>query len=373
LNKINNKAKAYSNKKRYIAIAELVIYLVFFLTIGLSGISDYLADTITELLHNYYLCIIIYIAIIGISLNAATFLLDYESSYRTEHLFGLSRQNLKSWFGDYCKKSILYSIIYAIIIVVLYLLMRISPTRWWIYVSIIYFLLGVVLAKIFPVVIIPLFYKLEKVPSTPLRERLLTLAEKAGIQVMDIYNIGLGKKTKKANAALCGVGKTRRILLSDTLIQGYSEDEIESTLAHELAHHKYKHFWKLTFWNFASTLSCFIIIHHLMEMAVDVGYIRHISHIGGFWLLVLIFLAYNTAITPLLNFISRRYELEADTEATSLTNRPDIFAQLMEKLCRQNLSDPNPHPLVKYFFYDHPPAAERIKRCEELISKKNGK
>lgn len=365
-----SKAKAYSRAKYYLVIAETILYIGFFIILQLSGLSSYMAEAASHLARVSYLTFILYISILGLLLTIIDFPLEFLSSFKIEHRFGLSKQDFPSWFNDYIKRLIVSAFLFIIMVVILYYFLRISVSYWWLYVALAYFFLSVVLAKIFPVIIIPLFYKLNKIKDTPLKGRLISLTKKAGVKVLDVYKVGLGEKTKKANAALCGWGATKRILLSDTLLQKYTEDEIESTLAHELAHYKNRHFWKLNLYNFIFTLVGFGIINIFLQRAVRVGYIKQIYDIRVFPILAMLFISYSILITPLYNYISRRYESEADSQALSLMKNPAAFANLIRKLTLQNLSDPQPEPLIKFFFYDHPPAQERIRACNNKIGKR---
>ncbi|MFH1868036.1 MAG: M48 family metallopeptidase [Candidatus Omnitrophota bacterium] len=357
------KAKSYSMLKYLIAISGIMLSVIYFITIQLSGFSSFIAASATAITGNVYLLVFIYFIVIGSLLQLISFPLDFLGSFRIEHKFGLSCQNFKSWLSDYLKKAAIGGLIYLILIMLIYYFLRISYL-WWVYVAVIYFAFSVVLAKIFPIFIIPLFYKLTEISETTLKKRLILLADKAGVKILNVYKIGLGEKTKKANAAVCGLGSTKRILLSDTLLQAYTEDEIEAALGHELAHHKYHHFWKLTFFGLALTLLSFVIADALLQRALSAGDIMYMHDVSFFPVLALMFTLYGIATTPLLNYISRMYEKEADREAMHLIENPLALGSLMKKLTIQNMSDPQPGKVIKFFFYDHPPASERIKMCE---------
>ena len=355
------RAKSYSSTKHLLVIANIFLAVSYFFFLLISGLSNYIASKTHLFLGCRYMGIIFYLAVIGIFLNILTFPLDFLLSYKTEHRFGLSRQNFLSWFNDYLKRIIIGSIFYLIGILLLYWFMDVSNRFWWLYTALAYFFISLFVAKIFPIIIIPLFYKLTEIKDIPLKDRLLSLAEKAGIKILTVYNIALGEKTNKANAAVCGLGSTKRILLSDTLLQVYTEEEVEATLAHELAHHKFHHFWKLSFWNFIFTLLGFVILNYLIQQIAGSGYISSISDLKIFPVLIIFFIIYNIGTTPLLNLISREYEANADKEAVRLTQNPAVFVKLITKLSLQNLSDPAPGFLVKMFFYDHPPQEERVR------------
>jgi STE24 endopeptidase len=354
------KAKVYSAGKRRIAVWEWVLTLAFFAGLWLGGGSRLLIYAGLTVSQNPYILVIIYAAIAGSLLQIILLPLDYAASFKIEHDFELSRQTILSWFKDYIKKAIFSGLLYIIMIVTFYFFLRISPYFWWFYSSLAYFFMSVILAKIFPRIIIPLFYKLTRITDKPLKEKLMGLAGKIGVEILDVYTIGLGAKTSKANAAVCGLGKSKRILLSDTLLENYTPDEIEATLAHELSHHKRRHFWKLSLFNFLSMLLSFLIIKFILDKGVTAGLFSATYSIGAFPAIVITFILYNICSLPFLNFVSRRYEIQADRDAISITDKPSVFAKLIEKLTLQNLTDPAPGVVTKNLFYDHPPASERI-------------
>jgi STE24 endopeptidase len=153
------------------------------------------------------------------------------------------------------------------------------------------------------------------------------------------------------------------------LLSGYSDDEIEVTLAHELSHHKHNHFWKLIFYNFCFTLLGFFVISLLLDGAIKSGYIKKAYDISFFPVLAVLYISYNIAVLPMFNIFSRTYETEADGDAVLFTKKADTFATLIKKLTLQNFSDPSPSFISKIFFYDHPPAQERILRAMQLKEK----
>ena len=352
--------KAYSRLKHYSALTGIIISLAYFLLLLVSEYSITLERLASGISPNRYIAMLIYISILGAGLALVSLPLDFLSSFKIEHAFGLSRQRLGAWIKDYIKKLLVSAMISSIMIVVLYYFLINAPRLWWLYTAFIYFIVSVILAKLLPILIIPLFYKLEKLQDIDLRERLMRLAHKARANVLDIYKIGLGAKTVKANAAVCGMGSTKRILLSDTLIEKYSPEEIEATLAHELAHYKHRHIWKLNLYSLFSTIVGFAIINLILQRLLWAGYMDSLYQLRVLCLLALLYTIYNIIVTPVTNLVSRRYETEADMTAVALTNKPASLQSLLSKLTLQNLSDPSPGALVKAFFYDHPPTHERI-------------
>jgi len=359
-------AKKYSSIKYNFAIFEMCFTFILLLIIQFSGLSHTFRSFAAFFSSKEIVIIAIYAIVLGGFTSIFTIWLDYFSGYKLEHKFELSCQNLSSWIKDYLKKAVMGGIFYIIIIQALYFFLRRFPSTWWVWTAFFYLFFSLFIARIFPVFIIPLFYKLEKLKDEGLKDKLLALAKKTGIRVLDIYRIGLSSKTKKANAALAGIGSSKRILLSDTLLDNYSSEEIEATLAHELAHYKYRHIWKLILINFITTVVTFLFIYILFSYILTSMLELTLSDIRAFPMLAFIFMFFNIAITPLLNAVSRRFELQADAEAIRLTKNPEAFISLMEKLSKQNLSDPDPSKAVEAFFYNHPPAPKRIKAVKAL-------
>ena len=359
-------AKRYSRIRHNLALFEIGFTLIFLLTIQFSGLSHRLASFAGFFSSRQIIIIAIYAICFSIFYNLFIFWLDYFGGFRLEHKFGLSRQGLPSWLKDYLKKILIGGLIYLVVIEVLYLLLRNFPDTWWIWAAVFYLFLSLFIAKVFPIFIIPLFYKLEKLEDEDLKGSLLGIAEKARIKILDIYRLGLGAKTKKANAALAGIGASKRILLSDTLLNNYTPEEIKAVLAHELAHYKHRHIWKLILVNLVTTVLAFLLTYIIFNLFITDILKAAIHNISAFPVLFFLYTSFTILITPLHNIISRYFESQADAEAIKLTEQPEAFISLIEKLTRQNLSDPSPSKIVEIFFYDHPPAIKRIRAAKAL-------
>lgn len=215
--------------------------------------------------------------------------------------------------------------------------------------------------------IIPLFFKYKKLSDEALRSRILGLAAKFNVKILDCFEIDLSKKTLKANAAFLGWGKTRRVLLSDTLKDKYTHDEIEVILAHEFAHYKLRHLVKLILLNSCLTICCFYLISVTSRYVLKFFGLPSLADITGLGVIALYFVLFGIIMDPFTNFISRGFEREADLLALQITGFKDAFISMMEKLSAQNLADRSPHPLIKFFFFDHPPVDERIEMAKASI------
>ena len=249
---------------------------------------------------------------------------------------------------------------------------------WWLPLAIGLFVISVVLGRIAPVVILPLFYKVtpidnENLPEDKagLKSRIETLSKDAGIKVENVYKFDMSKNTKKANAAFTGLGKSKRIILGDTLIDNYTQDEIETVVAHELGHYKKKHIIKnIIIGTIASFLTLFLIAV-LYENSIGLFGFNSIKEIAALPVLSLWGAVIGLIQSPFNNILSRKFEYEADEYAVTSTGKPESYISTLEKLTEQNLGDKDPHPFVEWFFYSHPSIKNRINALRKFLNKNN--
>ena len=213
--------------------------------------------------------------------------------------------------------------------------------------------------------ILPLFYKLKPLENESLRQRLTALAQRVGAHVLGVYRMAMSEKTKKANAAFAGLGATKRIILGDTLLDQFAEDEIEVVMAHEMAHYKHGDISKLIVWSAATTLLGLRIADAVMRWALPKFGFSHPSDLGAFPLLALCMFGFSLVVMPLNNAFSRWRERLADRTALELTRNPEGFIRAMRKLADQNLADLSPHPWIEFLLHDHPALARRIALAEQ--------
>ncbi len=241
-----------------------------------------------------------------------------------------------------------------------YWCIRVSPERWWLIAGAAFALLIVGLTNLAPVVLLPLFYSVKPLDRDALRARLLTLAERAGARVLGAYEWGLAAKTKKANAALAGIGGTRRILVSDTMLSEYSDEEIEVVLAHEIAHHVHGDIWKGIAFESALIFAGFFFASRVLSAIAQPLGLRGVDDVAGLPLLLLTAGGVSVVMVPLAHAMSRAFERRADRFALDLTRNPTAFISAMRRLGAQNLAEDRPSRVVQWLFYSHPPLHERI-------------
>lgn len=290
--------------------------------------------------------------------------LAYYTGFRLEHRFGLSRLTFPRWLARFVKRSALAGGLGLVLVVGLYTIIWTVGHWWWLVASGAFFLVSVVLGQLAPVLILPLFYKLEKLDAPELAERLQRLAAGTGLRVGGVYRMGLSVETAKANAMLAGLGATRRVILGDTLLERFSPEEIEVVFAHEVGHHVHRHIPKMLLSGLVSSLAGFWLVGHAVLFWVAwQGGPGDFAQLPAWSLpaLMLLLTVFFQLLEPLQNAISRHYERQSDRYALERTSQPEAYRSAFEKLARINKSDPHPHWLEVVLFHSHPPIAERLR------------
>jgi STE24 endopeptidase len=286
---------------------------------------------------------------------------DFYGGFLLEHKFSLSNQTALGWLKKSVKKESLSLLILLIAGQTVYFFLRHFPNHWWLPATAAWLLLTIVLAKITPALIIPLFYKCNPLAEGELKERLLKLGETCGVGIREVFEVRLSRETRKANAAVAGLGKGRRILLGDTLSKNYSDEEIEAIFAHELGHIRLFHTWKILGFGAVVSLASFYITFLLFEAGVSFLAFNEIYNIAAFPLLVLILMAAGLTLLPIQQGYLRHLEKQADIFAINHIQNKQSFVSAMTKLANQNLSDPSPSRWEELLLYDHPPISKRLR------------
>ncbi|HXZ31449.1 MAG TPA: M48 family metallopeptidase [Terriglobales bacterium] len=359
-------ARRYNRIKRWLGIADFVLGLVLLLVLLITGWNGTLRDLAYRASsQTYVLAVFLYVVMlmgIGKLLGLG---LDYYG-FHLEHHFNLSNQKLGSWLWDEAKGFLVGLLLASIAVELLYFIIRAAPQYWWLIAWAAFLALFVLMAQLAPVVLFPIFYKFEPLQDEQLKSRLVRLSEAAGTRVRGIYKWNLSEKSKKANAALTGIGNTRRIILADTLLEHYSPDEIEAVLAHELGHHVHKHIFKSIVVQAGIALAGFWAANGVLHYAMDRWHsFETLSDFANLPLLVLVSTVLSFLLLPAINAFSRFNERQADRYAfRSITNiKP--FISSMNKLAEQNLAERSPSRWVEWFFHSHPAISRRVAAAEQ--------
>jgi STE24 endopeptidase len=354
-------ARRYNRIKRRLSIADFLLGLSMLTVLLATGWSRTLRDIAYRAgFQNYTLSVFLYVLMLILIGKVLGFPLDYYG-FRLEHRFQLSNQKWRSWIWDQVKGFLVSLCMAAMLIELVYFIIRETPQHWWLIAWAAFLILFVLLAQIAPVLIFPIFYKFEPLEDEELKSRLVRLSERAGTRIRGVYQWKLSEKSKKANAALTGLGNTRRIILADTLLANYSADEIEAVLAHELGHHVHRHIPKSILVEAVLTLVGFWSANWALHYTVDRLHVfETLSDFANLPLLALLSTLLSLVVLPALNAYSRYNEREADRYAFRSLSTVDPFITSMNKLAEQNLAERSPSKWVEWFFHSHPSISKRI-------------
>ncbi len=353
-------ARRYNKIRRWLGFADFASGVAVLIVLLASGWTNWLRDlALRRGLQNYTLSLFIYLFFLMVIGKVLGLGLDYYS-FRLERKFQLSTQRFRSWIWDETKGFLVGFVLAGIVVELLYFTIRQWPQHWWIVMWAVFMALFVVMAQLAPVVLFPIFYKFEPLENEDLRRRLVQLSERAGTRVRGVYRWQLSEKSKKANAALTGLGSTRRIILADTLLDNYGAEEIEAVLAHELGHHVHRHILKSILVQAGIALFGFWVANFVLHYAVDHHMFEQLSDFANLPLLALTASVISLLLMPALNAYSRYNERQADRYAFESIASVEPFISSMNKLAEQNLAEKTPAKWVEVLFHSHPSISKRL-------------
>ena len=355
-----DKSARYHRLQRRASVASFAWSAALLVVLASTSWSVRLRAAVTAVTASAPLGIVLYVLALTALHEVGALPLAFYSNHVLEHRYSLSRQSLGGWVADQLKGTAVGVALLTGFASVLYWTMRTFPERWWLASGLIFAALLIVFAHLAPVVLLPVFFRFSPLDAPALTERLERLAARAGARVMGVFRWELGAKTVKANAALAGIGRTRRILIADTMLGQYSDDEIEVVLAHELAHHVYRDIWTGIAYETVLTVIGFYVAHRVLEWLGPRMGLASIADPAGLPLLVLAAGGVSFALMPAALALSRSHERRADRFALELTRNPAAFSSAMRRLGAQNLAEERPSRIVQWLFYSHPPLEERL-------------
>jgi STE24 endopeptidase len=342
-----------------------ILFLALFLFLGISAFLRRQIERITK--KQFWV-----VAFYTLMFLIIAFIVGFPTSYygfSLEHKFELSNQTFFQWFGEELLALLVMAIIALIAVEGIYLALRKAPRTWWIYMSVVFIGFAVVLVNLAPVLIMPLFNVYTPLPEGELRERLVSLSHRAGVEVEDIFTVDMSKQTRKANAMFTGLGNTKRIVLGDNLVEEFTTDQVEVVIAHEMGHNLMHHIWQGILFSALMAAIGFLIIHLSGPKIINKWRNRlridSMADVAGLPLILLIFSLYGLVTMPIFPAVSRHMERQADRFALDMTHNKEAFISAMDELAYMNLSDPNPSPIIEFLLYDHPPISKRIKFAQE--------
>lgn len=353
-------SKRYHRTKNYLFLADIALNILVLLVFFFSGLSLATRNFLVHKISHYYLVVFFYALVLSFIFYLVGLPLSFYDGYILEHKFNLSRQNFFSWLKHNLKQSIISLIILSTVVEFVYFVLRNFSSTWWIWASFFWLFLSLVLAKITPSILIPIFYKYIPIDNQELKNKVFSLFSQCNITLKDIYAINLSKDTKKANAFICGLGQNRRVVLTDTLLNNFNNEEIKTVVAHELGHYKNRDTFKLVVGNSILSLAAFLIVDIFFKQALASFGIIKIDDVALFPLFAFYLLLISLALLPLQNSFSRFLETKADAFSLKSTESAQDYISALTKLGEINLADFEPNPLIEFMLYDHPALSRRI-------------
>lgn len=364
--KYEDRSKEYNRIKILVSISKTALSFILLIVFIVARWSICLEQFVISLNSNDYIALILFVAIALIILTIIFLPIDFYEEYLLEHKYNLSNQNIFGWINDKLKGALISGVIGLPLILIFYGILQSFGNLWWLPFGVVTFLFSVLLARIAPVVLIPFYYQITPIENDLINDRIKELFKNAGVEVECVMKFNMSKNTRKINAAFTGLGKAKRILLSDTLLENYSPQQIITVIAHELGHYKKKHLIKNIFIAAVFSFTSFYLTAAFYAKAVEWFGFENIYRLAALPLLLICMGFILIVLTPAMNLISRKYEYEADEFAVKLTGGKDEFISTLISLTEKNLADKEPHPLVEWLFYSHPSLKKRIGYIEKL-------
>jgi len=359
----DEQAREYDAVHNWLFLIEILMIAVLLAVYQFSGASTALADGLYKRFGTSHRFVVngIYTVVTVFGFAAFMFPLLFYRDYVLEHHYELSNENFGDWLRDFFKSLIIDMIMTVILFEVIYALLYWQPHWWWIFATLFYIFFAIIVSTVAPVLIMPLFHKFEPLEDNELVAAVRKMMEDAGVRLVGIYKWGLEEKTRTANAAFTGFGKTKRIILSDTLLANYTRDEILAILFHEVGHYKNRDMLRLMIVGSFLALVGFYI-SHLCLAGLSEWMGRSVADIGTAPFFIFSLFVFSLISMPFANLHSRLREFAADAYAVAKMGSPDALISALEKLADQNLANKDPAPWIEYLLHSHPSISRRIAR-----------
>jgi len=365
------KAREYARIRRRLMLVDLAIGGAYTLAWLVFGWAIGLRTALENITTNPWLLVALFALVFGGIYAILNLPLSYYSGFVLPHRFGQSNETLRGWITDQVKAMLISAPLGLFLLEIVYWLLRTAPETWWLWVGLILLVFQVLLTNLAPVLIMPLFNKFVPLGEehADLAARLVRLAERAKTRVRGVYQFDMSRRTKSANAALTGLGGTRRIILGDTLITEFTPDEVETILAHELGHHVHRDIPIGIAVETVITLVGLYLASLVLAWGVAATGLRGPADVASLPLLSLVFGFYGLLVMPLTNAYMRHRERRADEYALQMTGNGPAFASALTRLANQNLAEVDPEPWVEFLLYSHPALNKRIRMAENSNGK----
>ena len=360
------KINSYTVDNTKISVIKSLVSMVFFLAVILYGFLPWLSGQVEGL--NYIFAGLIFFTVPGIITAILGLPFNYYSVFIIEEKYGFNKMDIKTWILDNIKSLVISLILGGILLSLLLMMINFTGKLWWLWAWAIFLAFQLLMTVIYPTIIAPIFNKFTPIDDRELDEAIRKLAEKEGVSVTGIFKMDAGKRSRHTNAYFSGLGKSKRIVLYDTLIESNDRDEILAVLAHEIGHLKKGHIKKQLILMSAISLALFYIAAWMIDwdiMYKSFGFSAKPFY-AGLFLISILWGPVGFFVSPAFMALSRRFERESDKFARNAMNSPKPLVNALRKMAMDNLSNLCPHSLYVKFNYSHPPITERIKNLESM-------
>jgi STE24 endopeptidase len=366
----STKAKHYETINNWFFLTRILLSAGILAIYQLSGASAGLADGLrTSFGENWLVVNGIYILISLFGYTALMFPLSYYTEYLLEQHYGLSKQTFGEWLSDFIKSLLIDLILGLIFFEVIYALLHFAPATWWVWATLFYITFVIILSTLFPTLIMPLFNTFEPLEEGELTEKVNDMMKEAGINVVGVYKWGLEEKTSTGNAAFTGLGKTKRIILGDTLLKDYSHEQILSILAHEVGHYRNRDTARLLAVGSIMGVFGFWLAHTILQFLIAYLEYERAADIATMPLFLFSMLVFSLVTMPISNSYSRKREYAADRYAVEKMGDATALTTALEQLAEQNLTDKEPNRLIEILLHSHPSLKRRVAAARAISVK----
>ncbi len=362
----SDRVKRYHHTRRVLGVVAFVLDLALLAVFLFTGWTIVFRIWAERASGHASIALAVYLILYGLIAKVIGLPLDYVREFRLEHRYGLSNLTVGGWVKDQVKGMAVGGALALLGVEFVYWTLRNWLDRWWIVCAAAFIGFFILLANLAPILIAPIFFKFKPLENPALTERLVELCRRARTRVKGVFEWKLSEKSKKANAALMGLGNTRRIVLADTLLEKFSEDEVEAVLAHELGHHVRRHIFQGILMQAGATFAGFYLSDALLRRGTAYFGFRGVADFANLPLLGLAFVGLSVVLLPAVNAFSRRMERQADAYALNAIASPAAFVSSMEKLAEMNLAERRPPAWIEFVFHSHPSIEKRLAFAEEF-------
>ena len=365
----HRKAAAYTVAKTRLGIIETAVGVVLLVALTLLGGLQWLSDALRELLGNGLLYQIAVVAAVVVLASIVDLPFSWVRQFRIEQRFGFNRMTPRLWLVDLTKSMLLMAALGLPLLAAVIWLMQRAGTAWWVYAWLLWVGFNALVLVLYPTVIAPLFNKFEPLRDSGLAERISALLARTGFSSKGVFVMDGSRRSAHGNAYFTGLGRAKRIVFFDTLVDRLQPTEIEAVLAHELGHFKLRQIAKRLTFSFVASLAFLGLLGWLVTQTWFYTGLGVTPALDGsnqgvaIVLFILVLPVFTFLFAPLASLLSRRHEFEADAFAARHASAQDLVSALV-KLYQDNASTLTPDPVHSAFYDSHPPASIRIERLQ---------